>query len=237
MFGAGIAALPVFLAGLADGINPCAFSTLLFLLSVLTALGRTRTQIAVTGLVFSGAVFGTYLAVGYGFLAALRALSAFGLVAGVIKWTLFAALIVLASLSLYDAFLASKGRAKDMMLQLPEGMKKRIHGTIHKKSRSAALVGGALATGFLVSVFELACTGQIYLPAVTYMARLGVERGRDLLLLYNLGFILPLLILFALAYIGVGSRKAALFFQGKIAMVKIVLAFVFALFALLMLVS
>ncbi|MFW5828081.1 MAG: hypothetical protein ACOCU4_08310, partial [Alkalispirochaeta sp.] len=40
-----IRVLPVFLAGLADGINPCAFATMLFLVSLMAMFGNRRRQL------------------------------------------------------------------------------------------------------------------------------------------------------------------------------------------------
>jgi two-component system NtrC family sensor kinase len=58
-------------------VNPCAFATLLFLLSYLTYTGRTRGEVLAVGLCFTLAVFLTYLATGLGLLAAVRSLAGF----------------------------------------------------------------------------------------------------------------------------------------------------------------
>ena len=46
-------------AGLLDGVNPCAFTTIVFLLSMLAQVGKTRRQLAVVGVGFTAAVFVT----------------------------------------------------------------------------------------------------------------------------------------------------------------------------------
>ncbi len=80
-FGAArLAVLPVLAAGLIDGINPCAFTTLIFLLASLALAGRGRREVLVIGALFSLSVFLTYLGVGLGLFAALRAASAVSLV-------------------------------------------------------------------------------------------------------------------------------------------------------------
>ncbi len=67
----------------------------------------------------------------------------------------------------------------------------------------AAIVGGMPVLGFLVSVFELACTGQVYLPTIVYLVRTERQLGGYLYLgLYNLGFIAPLLGVFGLSVAG-----------------------------------
>jgi thiol-disulfide isomerase/thioredoxin len=64
--------LTIVSAGLLDGINPCAFATLIFFISYLTFVGRKRREILWVGLGFSGAVFVTYLLIGFGILSFIQ---------------------------------------------------------------------------------------------------------------------------------------------------------------------
>jgi cytochrome c biogenesis protein CcdA len=83
--------------------------------------------------------------------------------------------------------------------------------------------------GFLVSVFEFACTGQVYLPTLAYLVR--VQRQIDavgLLVLYNICFVAPLLLVFGGSYYGMSSVRIATFFQAHMGKVKLGLAVVFA---------
>ncbi len=63
--------------------------------------------------------------------------------------------------------------------------------------------------GFAISVLELVCTGQVYLPTITFV--MGVEEMRrhalSYLLLYNLAFVAPLLVVFALVHWGTTSLQ------------------------------
>ena len=54
-------------AGLLDGLNPCAFATLIFFVSYLTLSGRKGRQVLAVGTAFTAGVFLAYLAVGLGF--------------------------------------------------------------------------------------------------------------------------------------------------------------------------
>jgi len=74
-------------------------------------------------------------------------------------------------------------------------------------------VASTLVLGFLVSVFELACTGQVYFPTLVYLHQVRQSAGSfSYLLLYNFVFILPLLAVFALSYWGVSSQKLTAWF-------------------------
>jgi cytochrome c biogenesis protein CcdA len=225
---ARLAMLPVMAAGLIDGVNPCAFTTLIFLLASLALAGRGRREVLVIGALFSLGVFLTYLGVGFGLFAALRAASAISLVSAILRWVLFAALVAFAGLSVHDYFLIRAGKASEMLLQLPGALKGRIHASIRARSRSAALAGSSLVLGFLVSIFEFACTGQVYLPTLAYLAR--VQKRADalgLLILYNFCFIVPLLAVFAATYLGVSSKRITVLFQAHMGAVKLALALAF----------
>ncbi len=185
------------------------------------------------GGLFTLAVFVTYFAVGLGLFAALRAAAAFPLVSRIIRWALVAVLAVFAALSARDAVLAARGRASDMALQLPGYLKRRIHASIRTRVRSTALAASALGLGVLVSVFEFACTGQVYLPTLAYLSRLGDARAVPLLAVYNLGFIAPLVAVFAASWAGVTSHGLTAFFQRHLVAVKAALAVFFAGLAVL----
>ena len=135
-----MAILPAIGAGLLDGINPCAFATLISLLAALALAGKRRKEILVIGIFFTLSVFITYFMVGIGVFKVIQAASIFPLVAQIIHWVLFGVLVVFAGLSLYDFYLIKKGRSKEMILQLPDTFKKKIQKTIKTKIRSAAIV-------------------------------------------------------------------------------------------------
>jgi len=229
-----LAAIPVFFAGLADGVNPCAFSTLLFLISMLSIAGRSRRDIAFIGLVYISTVFASYFAIGVGLLSSVRALSSFPEVARAIRIILSAALLILAALSVRDAILDLKGKRKEMSLVLPTRYRERIHSIIRTNIRFRSLVAGSAATAFLVSVFELACTGQVYFPVIGWLVRSGdTAKGLTFLGLYNLGFILPLVGVFGLAWAGISLKPVSDWFSKRIWLAKLALAFIFVLFFIL----
>ncbi len=235
---ARLAVLPVAAAGLIDGINPCAFTTLIFLLASLAVAGRGRREVLLIGAVFSVSVFLTYLGIGLGLFAVLRAASAVSLVSLLLRWVLVAVLVVFAGMSVYDYSLIRRGRSGEILLQLPTSLKRQIHSSIRTRVHTAALAGTSLVLGFLVSVFEFACTGQVYLPMLAWLVRVGQDStGLGLLLLYNVCFIVPLLLVFGASYLGVSSGRITTLFQAHMGKVKLALAVVFAALAVFTLVG
>jgi len=233
--GISLAIFPVLAAGLLDGVNPCAFTTLIFLLSALTVAGRSRRETLVIGLFFTVSVFVTYYLIGLGFFKIIRIADSFELVSRIIRWVLFTVLIVFAGLSFYDYAKIRAGNAKDIILQLPAGVKRRMHASIRTYTKSAALAGSSVIMGVLISIFELGCTGQIYFPTITYIIQTDkASSGYLFLALYNLAFILPLAAVFIVVYFGITSKKITKAFQTKLGFIKILTGLLFLCFAALM---
>lgn len=217
------------LAGLADGINPCAFATILFFVSYLTMLGRKGKTILAVGFAFAFSVFLTYFLVGLGFFNLVWQVAHFDIVAKILFGGTGILCIIFAFLSIGDYFKARSGRVSDMTLQLPAFLKRRIHATIREQARTDKIVIGAIIAGFMVSILEFACTGQVYLPTITLVVRQeGLTSIAVLyLLLYNLFFILPLLIVFGFVYFGMSSQGIARVMESNVGSIKLILALVF----------
>ncbi len=207
----GFTLVAVLSAGLIDGINPCAFATLIFFIGYLAATGRTKKQILAIGLAFTLGVFFTYMVLGFGLYSLMSAFSTEMTL--VSKWLYplmggFALLLGFASL--YDLRKARKGKKDEMVLKLPKPVKSLIGRTIKHLAQLKYFIVIAVITGVLISLFEFLCTGQIYLPTIMVIWATAPEHQLQaglLLLAYNLMFILPLVIIFASVYVGMGSDE------------------------------
>ncbi len=122
--------IPVLLAGLLDGINPCAFATIIFLISYLNYLQKSRKTILLTGAFYTSSVFFTYMLIGLGFLKGITSFPAFHRIAQYVNLVIALFTFALAFLCLRDYFLARKGKFNEMALQLPDSFKRRIHKNI-----------------------------------------------------------------------------------------------------------
>jgi cytochrome c biogenesis protein CcdA/thiol-disulfide isomerase/thioredoxin len=225
----GLKPMTVIAAGLIDGINPCAFATIVFFVTYLAATGRGSREATAVGLVFAAAVFATYSAVGLGALGAIVKLRAYSTISGTIDAVAGSAALLFGVLSLADYLKARRGRIDEMSLVLPGFLKKRINLNISKQVRLRGIVLGAFVAGVLVSVFELACTGQVYLPTLALVTGDPALRARMVfyLLIYNVMFILPLLVILGLTHFGLSSQTLAGFFKKRIAASKLALAILF----------
>lgn len=218
-------------AGLIDGLNPCAFATLIFFVSYLTISGRRGKEVLIVGAAFTLGVFLAYLAVGLGFHRVLGLFNSLLTTLGRWLYGLTVALCaVLAIISFLDFRKARRGEIGDMALNLPHGLRMRINAVIRRGRHSRAFVAGAFVTGIIVSFLELACTGQVYLPTIIFVMSVPAMRARavSFLLLYNLLFITPLLVVFVLAWYGTGAKQLTGFLQRHAATVKLGMALLFA---------
>jgi thiol-disulfide isomerase/thioredoxin len=221
--------LTIISAGFIDGLNPCAFATLIFFVSYLTLVGRKRREILWVGVGFSGAVFVTYLLIGFGLFRFIQHLSFLPLFSRVVYFVTILFALALGTLSLYDVVQLKRGRSSEMKLQLPEFLKKRIHRTIRERSKSSRYFGAAVAAGFIISLLEFTCTGQVYLPTILFVMNIpSLKTGAfSYLILYNVFFILPLLVIFGVVYWGVTSEQLAFFLQKRVMTIKLITAILF----------
>ena len=217
----------VLLAGLIDGVNPCAFATIIFFLSYLQIARRSPRDMLAVGFAFIFAVFLAYFLAGLVLHSVLEKLTDH--ISGIkpyLDWAFAGLAIIAALVSFRDAAKARAGKLDEMALTLPAFLKDRIRGVIRTGAKARRFVIAAFLAGIVISFLELACTGQVYAPII-YSIQQGRLDAVAWLLAYNLAFILPLIVIFALAFTGM-SNKALIDFQTRHTFsVKIALGLVF----------
>jgi thiol-disulfide isomerase/thioredoxin len=225
----GLGLLTIVSAGLIDGVNPCAFATLIFFVSYLAFIGRKKKEVLWVGIGFSSTVFITYLLIGFGILSFIQHFSFLPTFSRIIYLLTILIALIFGVLSLYDYIQLKRGCPSEMKLQLPEFLKKRIRQTIRQESKSNRYFLAAVASGFIISLLEFTCTGQVYLPTILFVTNIPSLRTSAIayLILYNLMFIVPLLIIFAIVYWGVTSEQLALFLKKRSSTIKLFTALLF----------
>jgi len=216
--------LTIIAAGLLDGLNPCAFATLVFFVSYLAAVERKGREILAVGAAFALGVSLTYLAIGLGLYRLVDLIRGIHALAGRVVYALSAVLcVVLGVMSALDYLKARRGQIEEMTLVMPEGLRRRVHAVIRRTSSARAFVVVALVTGAVVSFLELACTGQVYFATIVSLIDAPGLQAQvlPLLVLYCLMFIVPLVVVFALVYFGTTSYQLGLFLRRHTATVKL----------------
>jgi hypothetical protein len=224
-------------AGLADGINPCVFSTLVFLFSLLAVSGVRGRKLLLVGIVYCLACFLSYLALGFGLYHWLKLLDGHLVLQAAINCGMAALLVGFAAFSFLDAWrFHQTGNPASVALQLPDRIKERIHRAMKASLRHGRLLPAVFVLGVLVTALESVCTGQVYVPTLTLLARAEGPASRwfVLLLLYNLMFILPLAVLFVLVWRGLGTPRLLAWSRRHVVPAKILLGLLFLALAFVM---
>jgi cytochrome c biogenesis protein CcdA/thiol-disulfide isomerase/thioredoxin len=185
----------VVVAALVDSINPCAISVMIFLLIFLTSLGNKR-RVLIVGLVYIATVYAVYFLAGIGLLTFLQSTA-------MTRYVYYGAAIisvVFGLINIKDFFF----KRDEPTLAISESKKPLIKKYIEKAS-----IPAAVALGAMVSLFELPCTGGIYLAILSLLGNtMTFSEGAPWLALYNFIFVLPLIIVLGVIFMGVSAEKA-----------------------------
>ncbi|MDD1729577.1 MAG: hypothetical protein LUQ50_10980 [Methanospirillum sp.] len=210
----------VLIAGLVDGINPCASAVLIFLLILLMSI-RQRQRILLAGIVFASAVYFMYFISGTGIYRVTDiagVLNGYSLIVGIIA-------VVAGMILIWKGIEASRNGE----IQSPDPKNEKILKQITEMTIPLSFV-----LGLVISVLELSCTGGIYWSIQDMISfRVNITQGLFYLFLYNLVFIVPLLIITLLVYWWVPTRDTEPESNGEMFKNKIFLGLLLLVFAFL----
>ncbi|MBI4171065.1 MAG: GAP family protein [Candidatus Aenigmarchaeota archaeon] len=181
----------VVLTAVVDAINPCAIGILILLISTMVSGGRTRPYMLKIGIVYTTAVFITYLLAGLGLTFFFHNIPLF--VAEYISIAVAAIITVAGLIEIKDYFWYGRG----FSLAISPDMAKRIH--IYTKRIT---LPGAFLLGIFVTAVELPCTGGPYLAITLLLSQNFNFAAFLLLVLYNIIFIAPLIVIVAAVFFG-----------------------------------
>ncbi len=175
--------LVVAVAALVDSINPCAFSVLLLTIAFLFSLGAMRARILrLAGLYIFG-IFIVYWPTGLGSVKTLALFSGPHFMAKAAA----ALLIIFGAINLANEFFPSF----PVKLKIPAS----AHGVMARLMNKAS-APGAFLLGMLVGLCEFPCTGGPYLMVLGLLHdQETYAQGLVYLILYNLIFVLPLVVI------------------------------------------
>jgi len=227
--------LTVIGAGLIDGYNPCAITVLIFFISLLALRGKSKKEMLFVGALFTIGIAVSYLLLGVGLFQIISKWKFFDYISKYVYLITSLITLLLVVLTFSDYLKARKGNTKDMALQLSTQEKKTIHALLRSPRVSTEGIF-AFLVAFPVSIVEFSCTGQTYLPTIVYIYGLNYLKVKAFLylVLYNVMFVLPLIVITFVAYKGSTSEKITKWFTKNLANIKLATGIVFlVLFAYL----
>jgi cytochrome c biogenesis protein CcdA len=194
----------VFVVGFLAGFNPCLLAILAFIASVTLATTGKRKNVMLIVVMFSLGIFVTYLIVGIGLLRIIDQSAS-------LQSTITNIIIILITLlgiwHIYDAYHLKKNTESSFytpkaFIRLTESITKNV-------SLTAAFLMGAL-----FSLIKAPCVGAVYF-VILDMVRSGDGTGMLYLASYNLGVVLPVLIIGAAIAFGLNPEKVEEFRKNR----------------------
>ncbi len=174
-------------AGFLDGIHPCAIAILTLFIAFLLTLQRSFKNIFLHGILFIFMIFLVYLGVGIGLFSGIMFFGRHHFMAELGSYIL----IFVGLLHLKEYFLPQA----PFSIKFPKFSQEKIKALFEK-----ATVPSVIVAGILVGLCAVPCSGGIYVAITALLAsRTTYLTGFFYLLLYNLMYILPLIILLLLA--------------------------------------
>jgi len=178
-------------AGVIDSINPCAIGVLILMVSVILANQKSVKKLLLLGGLYIFGVFLAYLLAGLGLIYFFANLPL--AVTEYISISVGILIILAGLLEIKDYFWYGKW----FSLSIPSSLAKKIDNYAQNVT-----VFGVIFLGFFVSAVELPCTGAPYLAIITLLSQYFDFTAFLLLVLYNIIFVAPLIIILVLVAFG-----------------------------------
>jgi cytochrome c biogenesis protein CcdA len=179
-----------------DSINPCAIGVLILMVSVVLGGKGSVGRLLFLGSLYIFAIFLTYLLAGLGLLYFLSSVPLF--VSEYLALIVGSIVILAGLLEIKDFFWYGKG----FSLQIPAVFAEKIH-TYSKN----ITVPGVIFLGAFIAGVELPCTGAPYLAIITMLSLNFNLQAFMLLVIYNIIFVAPLIIILILVAAGTKISK------------------------------
>lgn len=189
--------------GLFDSLNPCAFFVLLLLLSLMVH-AHSRVRMLTVGLVFvsfSGLIYFLFMAAWLNLFLATGGLRFVTLLAGLVA-------MLIGGINIKDFFLFHKG----LSLSIPEKVKPSLYHRVRDIVGAGSylyLLGGTALLAIAANSYELLCTAgfpMVFTRILTLQA-LPTWQYYSYLALYNIIYIIPLLIIVIIFTVTLGSHQ------------------------------
>jgi len=191
----------IFSLAAVDAVNPCALAVLsLMLIAIMTANPSQKRKVLLAGLAFTSSIFVMYLIYGLIVIRFFQVIQALSSVRLIFYKILAGVAILLGLLNIKDFFCYKPGGfLTEMPMFLRPKAQRIIKGITSPKS--------AFVIGIFVTLFLLPCTAGPYLIAGGILSVLAILKTFPYLFIYNLIFILPMLAITIIIYVGLTKVK------------------------------
>ena len=221
------------LLGIVDSVNPCAIAMLLMFISLLN-FSTKKSVILSVAFTYIGTIFISYFLFGTVLYQFLTNVPGASLLVQIVPWVIITLAAVLLVLNGYDFIVTYFERYDKVKNQLPKGIK-RFNQRLMKAFTQKMEEGSPMVyfitflVALIVSATEFLCTGQAYLTAILHLIQSStlVARGIALLFIYNIIFILPLILITFIAVKANSIMGVSIFMRERLHWIKLFNALVF----------
>lgn len=215
----------IFIAGLLAGFNPCLIAVMAFLASAIVSSGGSRKDMLVLVTGFCTGIFMTYMVVGFGIL---NTIGYFPGIRDGITTSIILLLTILGLWHIYDAYYIRKHSRSSF--KTPRSFGGFMHKAEGRNILFISFVGGSI-----FSLVKAPCVGAVYLMILEMLIKGdNLLNGTFYLGLYNLGVILPILLLGSLLAFGLDPKKVNEIREKRRVEVRLVTGLVLILLAILL---
>jgi cytochrome c biogenesis protein CcdA len=174
-----------------DSLNPCAIGVLILMVSTILSQNKSKGMLLTLGLCYIFTIFLVYLAAGLGLLYFATKIPLY--VTEYISIAVGSLIVIAGLLEIKDFFWYGRW----FNLAIPAGISHKLEGFAAKTT-----IPGVIFLGAFVAAVELPCTGAPYLAIITLLSRYFDFTAFVLLVIYNIIFVLPLLVILFMVLLG-----------------------------------
>ncbi len=233
--------LLILFGGLVDGVNPCAMAMLLLFIGLLLGTQASRSTLISVSIAYILGLFTAYFALGAFLMHVLDSIKPY-----VDNLSLYISIFAIAFsiffflFNFYDFIVSRKNEYGKIKNQLPKGIQKfnkkiikLFTSQIENKSVFKVYMI-CFVLGVTISLTEFLCTGQVYLPILLAIKQTSGFSGLWLikLFLYNVMFVLPLIILSIMAIKARSAMETSNVVREKMHWIKLATSILFLFIAI-----
>lgn len=211
--------------GALDSFNPCSFFILFFLLSLLIYMQSRRRMLLIGGIFifFSGFFYFLFMFILFTSISVMQNIFVISIIAGIIA-------IIIGILNVKDFFFFKQGPSLSIPEKKRPGIFKKMRQLV-KTTYLPAVLGGTIFLAVTVNFYELLCTLGFPLVYTSQLAAYNLQPVQYYLylILYNIIYVIPLIIILMIFVFTLGKTKLSEFQGRQLKLLSGIMIFIFGI--------
>ncbi|WP_333887889.1 hypothetical protein [Clostridium sp.] len=232
--------LEVSFAALVNGLNPCSFSMIMFLIILIGNKSKSILKIGISFCIGKMLAFMLIGSICYQFMKFLSNVY----IINIVNAFFVIIFILLAGLNIYDFIMIKLNKFGKIKAQLPAKFRKVNHTIIRKFIGnfidSKFMLPFSALLGMIIASTEFLCSGQLYLSTIVTIIQTDssqITKAMILLIEYSIVCTIPLLLVVIVMAKGMKEIEISTLATNNLHRIKLVYAIMFLLMAIIMIVN